>query len=163
MRRAWMICGAAFLLVACSGKKPTSSGAGTTAPAAMSTPTSTSTTSAPTTIDLVGTGWRLEDLVGAGIIDNSQATLTFPEAGRVAGDGSCNRFMGPVTITGNSIKIGPLAGTRMACASEAVGNQEAKYLKALEGATRFEWKEPYLLIYSDGMEKPMRFTKAAGK
>ena len=48
MRRAWMICGAAFLLVACSGKKPTSSGAGTTAPAAMSTPTSTSTTSAPT-------------------------------------------------------------------------------------------------------------------
>jgi len=44
-----------------------------------------------------------------------------------------------------------------------VGNQEAKYLKALEGATRFEWKEPYLLIYSDGMEKPMRFTKAAGK
>jgi len=153
MRRAWMICGVAFLLVACSGKKPTSSGAGTTAPAAMSTPTSTSTTSAPTTIDLGG----------AGIIDTSQTTLTFPEAGRVAGDGSCNRFMGPVTITGNSIKIGPLAGTRMACASEAVGNQEAKYLKALEGATRFEWKEPYLLIYSDGMEKPMRFTKAAGK
>lgn len=76
----------------------------------------------------------------------------------MAGNASCNRFMGPVTIAGNLIKMGPLAGTRMACVSEAVSNQEMKYLKALEGAMRYEWKDPYLLIYSDGMEKPLRFT-----
>jgi len=169
MRRAWMITGLALFLVACSDKKPATNGTGnatpsTTSAPAMSAPaTSASTTSAPTTIDLAGTEWRLEDLGGAGIIDNSQATLAFPEAGRVAGNGSCNRFMGQVTITGSSIKIGPLAGTRMACASEAVGNQEAKYLKALEGATRYEWKDPYLLIYSDGLDKPMRFSKGAAK
>lgn len=158
MRRAWVItwtiCGLAFLLVACSDKKPVASGAAD-ANMANSNPSAT--------INLVGTEWRLEDLGGAGIIDNSQATLAFPEAGRVAGNGSCNRFMGPVTIAGNSIKIGPLAGTRMACVSEAVSNQEMKYLKALEGATRYEWKDPYLLIYSDGLEKPIRFSKGAGK
>jgi heat shock protein HslJ len=153
MHRAWIISGLAVMLVACIDKKPV---AGSASPS--TTPTSTSTT-----IDLVGTEWRLEDLGGAGIIDNSQATLAFPEAGRVAGNGSCNRFMGPVTIAGSSIKIGPLAGTRMACASEAVSNQEMKYLKALEGTTRFEWKDPYLLIYSEGIEKPLRFSKAAGK
>ena len=159
MRRAWMMTGLALFLVACSDKKPATNGTGNTTQSTTSTPA----TSAPTTIDLAGTEWRREDLGGAGIIDNSQATLAFSDAGRVAGNGSCNRFMGQVTITGSSIKIGPLAGTRMACASEAVGNQEAKYLKALEGATRYEWKDPYLLIYSDGLEKPMRFSKGAAK
>jgi heat shock protein HslJ len=159
MRRAWMI-GFAILLMACTDKKPVTNGAAGSATPAVTT---AAATSAATTIDLAGTEWRLEDLGGTGIIDNSQATLAFPEAGRVAGNGSCNRFMGQVTITGSTIKMGPLAGTRMACASEAVGNQEAKYLKALEGATRYEWKDPYLLIYSDGLEKPMRFSKGAGK
>jgi heat shock protein HslJ len=147
-----MICGLALMLAACTGKKPVASGAANANMANSST-----------TFNLAGTEWRLEDLGWAGIIDNSQATLASPEAGRVAGNGSCNRFMGPVTIAGTSIKIGPLAGTRMACVSEAVSNQEMKYLKALEGATRYEWKDPYLLIYSDGLEKPSRFMKAAAK
>jgi heat shock protein HslJ len=115
-----------------------------------------------TAINLVGTEWHLEDLGGAGVIDNSQASLAFPEAGRIGGNGSCNRFMGTATIEGGSIKIKPLGTTRMAC-PEAVGNQENKYLKALEGATRYEWKDPYLLIYSEGMEQPLKFTKAQGK
>ena len=47
---------------------------------------------------LVGSEWLLEDLVGLGVIDNIQATLTFPEARKVAGNGSCNRFFGPAEI-----------------------------------------------------------------
>ena len=46
----------------------------------------------------------------------------------------------------------------MACA-EAVMNQETKYLDALQAAERFKWKEPYLLIYCKGSEKPLRFTR----
>jgi hypothetical protein len=34
---------------------------------------------------LAGSEWLLEDLGGLGVIDNIQATLTFPEAGKVAG------------------------------------------------------------------------------
>jgi hypothetical protein len=30
---------------------------------------------------------------------------------------------------------------------EAVMNQEMKYLNALQAAERFEWNDPYLLIY----------------
>jgi heat shock protein HslJ len=44
----------------------------------------------------------------------------------------------------------------MACA-EAVMNQEAKYLKALEGAERFTRNGSTLLIYSKGLEAPLRF------
>jgi heat shock protein HslJ len=107
---------------------------------------------------LTGTEWLLEDLGGAGVIDNIQATLTFPEAGKTAGKGSCNRFFGPAEITGSAIKLGPLGTTRMAC-PEAVMNQEKKYLDALQAAERFEWKAPYLLIYCKGFEKPLRFTR----
>jgi len=107
---------------------------------------------------LSGNEWLLQDLGGSGVIDNIEATLTFPEAGKVAGNGSCNRFFGPAHISGDAIKMGPLASSRMAC-PEAVMNQETKYLNALQAAERFEWKDPYLLIHCKGFEKPLRFTR----
>jgi heat shock protein HslJ len=107
---------------------------------------------------LSGSEWLLEDLAGSGVIDQIQATLSFPEAGKVAGNASCNRFFGPAEISGKNIKLGPLGSTRMAC-PEAVMNQETKYLNALQAAERYEWKDPYLLIYSAGFNKPLRFTR----
>jgi heat shock protein HslJ len=107
---------------------------------------------------LVGTAWRLEDLGGAGVLERVEATLEFPEEGRAVGDGSCNRFFGPVRIEGESISFGPLASTRMACA-EPIGNQESKYLEALQGAERFALEGATLSIYSKGMEKPLRLAR----
>lgn len=105
-----------------------------------------------------GTKWLLEDLAGAGVLDRAQATLEFVEAGRVAGHGSCNRFFGSVEISGESIKFSALGSTRMSCV-EAVMMQESRYLKALEGAERFALNGSVLLIYSRGMDKPLRFTR----
>jgi putative lipoprotein len=107
---------------------------------------------------LVGTAWRLEDLGGDGVLDRVEATLEFPEEGRAAGNGSCNRFFGTVEIERGSISFGPLASTRMACA-EPISNQEAKYLEALRGAERFTLDASTLSIYSKGMGKPLRFTR----
>ncbi len=112
----------------------------------------------PASFSLSNTEWRLEDLSGKGVLDQVQATLTFPETGKVEGNGSCNRFFGTAEIHGDAIKLGPLGSTRMAC-PEAVMNQESKYLEALQGAERFEWKDPYLLIYCKGFDKPLRFTR----
>ena len=41
--------------------------------------------------------------------------------------------------------------------------QETKYLAALQAAERFEWKDPYLLIYCKGMDKPLRFAQVPTK
>ncbi len=109
-------------------------------------------------LELAGTGWRLEDLGGAGVLDRVEATLEFPEEGRAAGNGSCNRFFGTVEMKGETISFGPLASTRMACA-EATSNQEAKYLEALQSAERFTLDGSTLSIYSKGMEKPLRFVR----
>jgi Heat shock protein len=85
----------------------------------------TQAAASPTTaVNLTGTEWSLEELGGNGVMANSKATLAFPEAGKVAGNGSCNRFTGKAEVNGNAIKLGPLASTRMMCQGEAA-TQEA--------------------------------------
>jgi heat shock protein HslJ len=108
----------------------------------------------------VGTAWRLEDLAGAGVVNGAEATLEFPEAGRVAGRGSCNRFFGPVTITGTTIPFGLLGSTQMA-GSDPVAAQATKYFAALGGAERFELDGSTLRVYSKGVAAPLRFARTA--
>lgn len=126
--------------------------------AATATASATAKTEA---FNLVGTEWQLQDLAGNGIAADVHPTLAFPEAGKVAGNGSCNRFSGPSQIAGNELKLGPLASTRMACPEPAM-SQETKYLDALQAAERYEWKDPYLLIYCKDLDKPLRFSRASG-
>ena len=147
MRSIWIVAGLGLLLLGCNGQKKAAQSA---APSAAQ---------GAAALNLVGTEWRLEELAGTSVVDNSKATLAFPEAGKIAGNGSCNRFFGTVAIDGTSLKLSPLGSTRMACLSEAVSNQETSYLKALQAATRYEWKDPYLYIYCDGFDKPLKFTK----
>jgi heat shock protein HslJ len=110
---------------------------------------------------LIGTEWVLRDLAGTPALDTPQATLQFPEAGRVAGSGSCNRFTGSIEVSGTSLKFGPLASTRMACMNNGVSDQEDRYLKALGAATRYALENGDLLIYSDAVAKPLRFARVA--
>ena len=107
---------------------------------------------------LGGTAWRLEDLGGAGVIDDAQATLEFADGGGVSGNGSCNQFRGTVTVTGRAISFGPLAMTRKAC-PEAIMNQENAFLAALGQAERFEVKDSMLYIQSKGGSAPLRLVR----
>ena len=127
------------------------------APPAAATPVPTPAAAAGPT--LVGTAWRLEDLGGTTAIPGVEATLEFPEAGRAAGRGSCNRFFGTVEISGESIRFGPLAATKMACVDAAANAQETKYLEALQDAERFAFDGPALLVYSRGGSAPLRFIR----
>jgi heat shock protein HslJ len=112
----------------------------------------------PAAFHLANSEWLLKDLAGSEVLDNVQATLAFQETGKVSGNGSCNRFFGSAKINGNAIELGRLGATRMAC-PEAVMNQEAKYMSALQAADRFEWKALHLLLHCNGFEKPLRFTR----
>ena len=78
----------------------------------------------------------------------------------MAGNGSCNRFTGTAVVAGDTLKIGRLASTRMACIENGASAQEDKYLLVLGAATRYVYQEPYLLIYAEGYDKPLRFTRA---
>ncbi len=108
--------------------------------------------------NLLGSEWLLEDLGGRGVSDRAQAILAFPEAGRIAGNGGCNRYAGEATIEDDRIAVGRLAATRRACGA-ALMDQEARFLEAIERANRLEWTEPFLVVHVDGMERPLRFTR----
>src|SRR4029077_8891508 len=66
------------------------------------------------TFNLVGSEWVLDALAGSGVVSGVRATLSFPEAGKIAGNGSCNRFFGASEIAGTSIKFTGLGSTRLA-------------------------------------------------
>ena len=102
------------------------------------------------------TSWVLEDLAGTPSLEGVQPTLEFPEPGKVAGMGSCNRFFGAVEVSGDTIVFKGMATTRMACGQD-LGKQESAYLKALQEAQRFEMSGETLLVYSKDLEKPLRF------
>ncbi|MCK6555004.1 META domain-containing protein [Candidatus Binatia bacterium] len=108
--------------------------------------------------DLVGTEWELQNLGGHAVVDFAEATLTFPEEGKIAGNGSCNRFVGTVKIEGETIKVGPLAATRRVC-HPSVMAQEIKYLKSLEDGERIVTDGSTLLIFTTDKEHPLRFSR----
>jgi putative lipoprotein len=108
--------------------------------------------------DLGGTSWRLTHLGSTAPLDGTEATLGFPERGRVAGSGSCNRFFGTAEITGESLTLRQMGSTQMAC-PEPVAAQEAEYLKTLGAAERHSIDGDVLLIYPAGTDQPLRFIR----
>ena len=108
---------------------------------------------------LPGTSWVLENIAGTPVVERGRATLEFAESGRASGNGSCNRFSGVATIAGDSLSLGPLMSTKMACVEEALTAQETRYLGALESARRYAVAGDTLRIFgADGSE--LRFTRA---
>jgi putative lipoprotein len=107
---------------------------------------------------LAGTLWRVQDLGGESVPADSGGTLDFAEAGRIAGRAFCNRFSGQAEISGSSIRVGPLAATKMAC-GQAANERESRFLRALQAAERFELDGPTLAIYFAGSDRPLRFVR----
>jgi heat shock protein HslJ len=108
---------------------------------------------------LVGSEWRLQDMNGRTVLDGVNATLAFPEVGRVSGSGSCNRFTGSVsTDTNLHMQLSQIASTRMACAG-AIGEQESRYLAALQQVHHYEVQGRQLLLYVQGENLPLRFER----
>jgi heat shock protein HslJ len=94
--------------------------------------------------DLSGTSW---EVIGynngkqavTSVLAGSTLTADFGKDGTLSGNSGCNTYNGPYTVSGNQIKIGPLATTRMACSEPAgVMEQEAQYLAALETAATYQ-------------------------
>jgi heat shock protein HslJ len=66
--------------------------------------------------------------------DGISATVSFHPDGTVEGFGGCNGFGGGYSVDGETIAIGPLMGTMMAC-EDPTNTFEAQLLTALQNAT----------------------------
>ena len=79
--------------------------------------------------------------------------------GRVFGNGSCNRYNGAATLTGESLSFGPIASTMMAC-PEAIMGQERRLFDTLEQVIGFDIDETGALILL-GPAGPLLAARAA--
>jgi heat shock protein HslJ len=73
-----------------------------------------------------------------GPVAGSTISLIFGADGSVSGNATCNTYNGTYTVDGDALTVGPLATTRMACATEELNAQEAQYLAALQNAATWE-------------------------
>lgn len=109
---------------------------------------------------LADTQWLLEDLGGTSVINNSpQPTLRFVSNNRIEGQGGCNQYSANSQFDGEKITISNLISTKRACIDSQVQAQEDRYFRALESAQRVSFEGSYLLIYSEGFDKPLKFSK----
>jgi hypothetical protein len=73
--------------------------------------------------------------------------------------GSCIRFSGPGTLTGERVSFGPLISTKLACVEESLTAQENRFLEALDAAERYVVDGSELRIYVRGNPAPLRFSR----
>ena len=136
------------LLAACATSAPGTQGGGD------STGTDSTASVAAVSSPLEGVEWALHELDGQPAVPGDPARLPFirfdADSGRVAGSGGCNRVAGPYTHDGDSLRIGPLIATRMACADDRLTRQESGFLAALDGARAFSIAGDTLTLTGDG-------------
>ena len=75
-----------------------------------------------------------------------RATISFPEAGKVSGEGPCNRYSASQSVPYPWIEITGLMATKRACPELA---QEAAFLDALESMTLVEAAGDMLILSND--------------
>ena len=87
-------------------------------------------------VSLRNTYWKLIELNGGPVQpgEGKELHLIIKGDDRVNGYSGCNQFMGSVTVSGDGLAFGPVAGTRRMC--ESVMEQENAFLLALESAHR---------------------------
>lgn len=104
-------------------------------------------------LSLFGATWIAEDIAGRGVIDNLQSTFQIEPDGRISGKGGCNGYFAQAEIDGNSIRIGPIGSTFMACAP-AIMDQEEKLHAALARVVSYRVGEEgkLFLVDADGVD-----------
>ena len=104
---------------------------------------------------LEGTEWALAS--GVDVPEDAVPTLLLEE-GSASGFGGCNTFTGAYELDGDSISIGPLAGTLMACELQKMA-VEGAYMPALEAADAWSIDGDELVVSSGG-EETLRFSSS---
>lgn len=109
-------------------------------------------------VDLAGSEWRPSFMSAAELPAGIKMQVEFQPDGRITGSGGCNRFFGGYTISGNHIKIGPLASTRKGC--PGLIKVEATFFATLQAASSFEQTGTTLILFDASGGKLAQFVRA---
>jgi heat shock protein HslJ len=102
--------------------------------------------------------WALLSLADEAPPDGVESTLTL-EDGMANGFADCNRFFGDYVLEGESLSIGPLGTTLMAC-EDPVMRFEADHLTALGQVASFRIEDGVLVLSDAGGTELLRYIVA---
>jgi heat shock protein HslJ len=105
------------------------------------------------------TGYNNGKQAVVSVAAGSDPTAVFGTDGTVSGNATCNTFNGTYTIDGDKITVGPLATTRMACATDELNAQEAAYLAALQGAATYQIRGTSLELRDASGATPVTYSQ----
>lgn len=135
---------AAIMISGCTSTKPAAPPATTPAtqpPTLVVTAAATPTLPAQLAGNWVVTSMGIQD--GTAVIkpQSSQITLKFSADGTISGNGGCNNYNAPYTLSGTTtpkgqgISIGPIVSTKMFC--QEYSSQETTYFNILQKAMAY--------------------------
>jgi putative lipoprotein len=107
---------------------------------------------------IVGPVWTAQEITGTAVTGTAPVTLQLGADGRASGRGGCNGYGGPYTLSGSSLTFGSLAATRMACAPEAM-DQEQRYFDALAKVQRYAVADDGALLLETAEGKEIRLRR----
>lgn len=94
---------------------------------------------------LQGMEWAVNAINGQPVGGDVAATFQFFGDGLIAGRAFCNRFNGQYQLSGEGLRVGPLASTKMAC-PEPLMDLEHQLLQQLGQVVRFDILSPGELV-----------------
>ena len=96
--------------------------------------------------EFTNTRWKLVKLPGTPLPQMKDVYIRFdPEKSTAGGNAGCNRFTGQYTVNGNSLKLGPVAATKMMC-TEEVMPVETAFLQALNECDGYSISGDHLIL-----------------
>jgi heat shock protein HslJ len=108
---------------------------------------------------LAGTNWQLASFSGnQAMLPGTTITLSFDDAGSVAGNGGCNDYNGAYTVNGDQLTVGPLATTQQIC-EEDVMAQETLYIFALPEVATYVVDSSQLILYNAEGSEILRYNR----
>lgn len=103
--------------------------------------------------ELAGSSWTITAYntgsAVSSVLAESNPTLGFGDDGTIHGNAGCNSFTGPYTLGKDTLGLGPLASTMMACSTpDGIMDQEKKLHAALESVTSYRIEADTLTLLS---------------
>jgi len=127
----------------------------------VETASETETPTTQVTADLEGTLWKLDSYLNsqgepADVLPDTEIAIEFKD-GQVNGSAGCNAYFAPYETDGNSLTLGAIGSTLMAC-EPAVNDQETQYLVALKSAASYQVTDDKLQIANTDGETVLTFS-----
>jgi heat shock protein HslJ len=117
------------------------------------------TTGMAMSADLSGSEWRPSFMSASELPGEAHMLVHFNPDGRITGNGGCNQFFGSYTISGDTIRIGPLVSTRKGC--PGLLEAETAFFATLEAAKSFAQDGDSLVLFDAAGTKLAQFTRAS--